>query len=251
MLLSIDVKSKLIVTIIMIFLSVLLISIEQLILVYLYWVMVMILFKPRIRGILTKSIPVLPLIISLGILAWWGKTNGHVLRFGEAHIAYSRIGLATFLVLRSVLIVFFTLSLIESEESFFPIIYALDELQAPSLIINILLFMYRTFIDLKVEAEKMLDARYSRGAWISSWASLRSYRIIGYMIGNVFVRAVDKSYRRRDALKSRMFMGKFHHKPITFSFSGMVFTWFSVVFTLIVLLLANIRVINYGILKAY
>ncbi len=248
-LLKIDTKSKILTIIVFLFFLISIISIEQLLFAFLYWVVLLVVFKARIRQVFLKATPVFPLIISLGILTWWGKTEGSIMTFGDATVNYSRTGLTLFFVLRSMLLVFTALLIIESEESFFKIIYALDDLYVPDLIINVLLFMYRTFLDLKIEGEKMLNARYSRGSYKSSWAKISEYKLLGYMLGSIFVRASYKSHSRKDALISRMYDGIFRHEKTHFTSTGVFILWVTTIFCLIILLISKVRFFDYGMLS--
>lgn len=100
---------------------------------------------------------------------------------------------------KSVLSVLF-LSFLVSTTPFSDVIVGLRELRFPYFLSDALSFMYQYIFILIDEAEKISRARDARlygGRWI--WNS----NIIGYMIGAIFVRSMERGERTYLAMKSR------------------------------------------------
>lgn len=231
-----DTKSKIIITLLLIIAIIQIITYEQIILFTLIFILLLRFYEIDIKSLLKKSLVPLPLIFSLSLLAYISYINDGLINFAGVSIKYNRFELAVFYFIRSSLIVFISLLLIESEESFFEIIYALDDFKLPDTLINILLLMYRSALDIQVEAKRMLDVRYSRSPKSKWTTSLYTYKIIGYMVGAIILRAFIKKDIRRDALISRRFKGKLFHKKKYWSFNGILLLWILSIVTILILL---------------
>ena len=243
---SIDTKSKFLLTMIFIFITLLVISYEQLILLTVFLLIFMIIIQIRIIPVLKKVLVPMPLIISLTLLAYFSDLNNNILDFGGIQIRYTSLEIALFFFYRSMLIVFFTLSMIESEDSFFEVIYALDEFKIPEVIVSVLLVMYRSALDLHVEAKRMIDVRYSRSTYKKWGVNIYTYRVLGYMLAGILVRSFIKKDLRKDALYSRNFKGKLYHKSKPFLFNGILMLWFGSIAAIVILMVTGIDFLSVG-----
>lgn len=241
-----DTKSKIILVLFIILVSLLIISFEQLLFLYGLIIYLVIIWKTSMKSLFLKVLVPLPLIISLSALSFISELGDNSLYFTNYGVIYSDLEFTIFLFLRSMAIVFISIALVDSEESFFEIIYALDELGLPDLIISILLLMYRSTIDIGVEAKRMLDVRYSRSTYQRWGTNLYSYRIIGYMLGGILVRSFQKKNKRNEMLYSRKFSGKLFHKPKPFKFNGILSLWMGIIILLIILLSTNYYIFDIG-----
>lgn len=246
---SVDTKSKLLVTLVFVLTTIIAISYDQLAILGFFCLVLFFLYRVKIKPLLLKTLVPLPLIVSLSILAYISYPKEGFQSFGGVVIDYSRLELTMFFFARSVIIVLISLLLIESEPSFFEIIYALEELKIPDTIVNILLLMYRSTLDLQQEAKRMLDARYSRSANRRWGTNIYTYKVLGYMVGGILVRAFLRKDQRRDALYSRNFSGILYHKKKSFSFRGLLLLWISMFTALIILLNSSTNFIPIGELQ--
>ncbi|MCY3413376.1 MAG: hypothetical protein INQ03_17180 [Candidatus Heimdallarchaeota archaeon] len=240
-----DTKSKLLVLIFIIIISLLIITYEQLILIVFLVIYYIKIWQVSLRSLMKKLIVPLPLIISLAILSFFSESVNN-LYFAGFSISYTHLESSIFYFLRALILVVTAIAMVDSEESFFEIIYALDEFGMPDIIISILLLMYRSSLDLYVEAKRMIDVRYSRSSYKRWGTNLYTYRIIGYMIAGILVRAFINKDKRTDTLYSRNFNGHLYHKPKPFKFGGIFMLWISSIYLIIVLLLTNVQFLFIG-----
>lgn len=243
---SIDTKSKLILNLIFVFVTLLVISYEQLIFLTLFLVMFMFLMRSKISAVLKKAVVPMPLMISLTLLAYFSDLDENILKFGGIQIQYSNLEIALFFLYRSVLIIFFALTMIESEDSFFEVIYALDEMRMPEVLVSVLLVMYRSALDLYVEAKRMIDVRYSRSTYKRWGVNIYTYRILGYMLAGILVRSFIKKDLRKDALYSRNFKGKLYHKSKPYLFNGIMMLWLGSITGIIILIMTGFNFLDLG-----
>lgn len=242
---SIDIKSKIIIVFFFIIVSTLIISFEQLFLLLIFTCISFYLFKVDLRGLIKKLLIPMPLLISLALLSYFSHQT-RVLSFGSTHIHYSNLELSILFFIRSIVMVAETISLVESEDSFYDVIYGLDDLGMPEILVSILLLMYRSALDMMVEGKRMIDARYSRGTYRRWGSNLYTYRILGYMVAGILVRAFTKRELRRDALYSRNFGGKLYHKPTMFRFNGLLLLWISLIGFIMILANPQLSFLNLG-----
>jgi cobalt/nickel transport system permease protein len=250
---AIDTKSKLILSIVLIIFLSFSITFEQSIFFTILIILLIILYKKiRLISLFSKTLIPLPLIIGLSFLAYLAYPNDGSLKFSTTTITYTRIELFFFYFIRSFLIVISALLVIESEKSFFEIIYSLDELKVPKLLITTLLFMYRSVFDLKIEAKRLFDARYSRSAgrkWGRSLFSLYTYKILGFMLGGILIRSFIRNGQRRDALIARGFSGKLYHEKKPFTAKGLIVLWLFSIASIIIILSGKIRFLAIGVIN--
>jgi energy-coupling factor transporter transmembrane protein EcfT len=237
----IDTKTKILLSLLSSIAISFMITLEQIFLMAIMGLCLQRLYHARWKGIVVKMFIPLPLIFSLSVLVYISSPTGGIFQLGEVTHAYSRIGQVVIYTCRTLVLVFHMLLVIESEESFFEIIYALEDLRFPQQLIIILMFMYRSAIDLQIEASRMRDAQYSRNPFIyRRWFSPDQYRILGYTIGGLLSRALLRTSQRLDALQNRGFERKLYHSPKEFTLKGLTLLWIGTILIIIVLATAKL-----------
>ncbi len=243
---AIDTKSKIIILISNSIVLTLLISFELLLLFGIMLLILTFVYRANVYEIIKKFLLTLPLLVSLVLLVYLAYPSQGLISFGKTLIKYSKIELVIFYFFKTFLFIYNTLLLIESEDSFLDIIYAFESLKMPNVLVNVLLFMYRSTIDLQKEAERILDARYIRSYGERLGTSLRSYQIIGYMIGGILIRTLIKNSQRRDALIVRGFNGTLYHATINWSFQGLRLLWITLLSNVILLIMVQLKFLPLG-----
>jgi cobalt/nickel transport system permease protein len=135
---------------------------------------------------------------------------------GEGLTMFATIALKSWLSVQVALLMTFT-------TPFHDLVDALRDLRAPRILVAIIGFMYRYLAVLGEEASRMLRARAARSATASdgrrSGGSLRwRARIVGQMVGSLFLRSYERSERIYAAMQARGFDGTFRHlatRPIS------------------------------------
>lgn len=243
---SIDTKSKIIILLCNSIVLSLLISFE---LLFLFGILLFILnlfYKANMRGIIKKFLLTLPLLISLIFLVYLAYPDQGLMSFGKTSIKYSKNELTLFYFLKTFLFIYNSLLLIESEDSFLDIIYAFKSLKMPNVLVNVLLFMYRTTVDLQEETERIIEARYIRSYGKSLGTRLYSYQIIGYMIGGILIRTLIKNSQRKDALLARGYNGTLIHDNIKWTFQGLRLLWITLLSNVVLLILVKLKFLPLG-----
>jgi cobalt/nickel transport system permease protein len=100
--------------------------------------------------------------------------------------------------------------------------HALHRLKIPENLVNLLMFTLRYIGVLYEEYIRLREAMKMRG--FRSTNSLHTYRSIGYLVGMMLIRSIDRSERILSAMKCRGFDGKIH------MLSSMQFTIIDAVF---------------------
>jgi energy-coupling factor transporter transmembrane protein EcfT len=96
--------------------------------------------------------------------------------------------------------------------------------------------MYRSALDLQQEAKRMIDARYSRSSNQRWGTNIYTYKVLGYMVGGILVRAFLRKDQRRDALYSRNFAGTLYHKKKPFRFNGLLLLWLCMILAILTIM---------------
>ena len=244
---EIDTKSKIIILLVNTFILTLLISFELLLLFTILLVLLTLSYKANVMGIIKKFLITIPLLFSLTFLAYLAYPNHGVLTLGKTAIVYSKIELMVFYFLKTFLFIYNSLLLIESEDSFLDVIYAFDSLKMPKILVNVLLFMYRSTLDLQEEAIRMIDVRYIRSYGKRLGSNLHSYLLIGYMIGGIITRAFIRNNQRKEALIARGYEGTLHHAPIQWKFQGLRLLWITLLCDVILLFLVQLKFLPFGV----
>jgi len=126
---------------------------------------------------------------------------------GEGLIAFATILLKSWVSVQSAALLVFT-------TQFHDLLEGLERLRLPRLMVAIISLMYRYLAVLTGEASRMLRARASRAAippggrspgW--RWQA----RVVGNMVGALFIRAYERSERVYVAMQSRGYAGHLRH----------------------------------------
>jgi cobalt/nickel transport system permease protein len=123
---------------------------------------------------------------------------------GEGVRMFATIALKSWVSVQAALLLTFTTPFPE-------IVEALRRLRVPKLMVAIISFMYRYLAVLTDEATRMLRARSARSASIDGrrggslvWRA----KVVGSMVGSLFLRAYERSERIYAAMQSRGFTGE-------------------------------------------
>lgn len=243
---SIDSKSKILILIFNTFILTFLISFELIFLFGLLLLLLTYIYRANVLGIVKKFIVTLPLLLSLTFLVYFAYPNQGILSFGKTLIHYSRFEIIAFYLLKTFLFIYNALILIESEDSFLEVIYAFESLKMPQVLVNVLFFMYRSTIDMQQETERMLEARYIRSYGKPFGSNLRSYKLIGFMIGGILTRTLLKNNQLKDALIIRGYDGTLHHSKVPWSFQGLRLLWFTLLINVLLLLFVRVKFLPLG-----
>jgi cobalt/nickel transport system permease protein len=101
--------------------------------------------------------------------------------------------------------------------------HALHRLRVPDKIVHLLLMTYRYIFVLEQEYQRLVRAAAIRG--FRPGTNLHTYRTYAYLIGMLFVKAVDRAERVRWAMLCRGFQRKFHSlQEFRAGAGGVVFT---------------------------
>lgn len=232
---KLDLRSKIIATFLVIIISSLLVDINQLAWIVLLFFLYFMIFQPRL-SFLKQSLVALPIIISLTIMSF--------ITFSQSPIVYRSLfystthdssSFALFSGLRSLLMILFVLMLINSEDSFFEIIYGLDDLKMPNLLTSLTFFTYRFFFLIQEELKRILEARSNRLYGEKLRMNLRSMRIISNIIGSLLARSFKRAQYVSATLSARGFSGKLIHPHQPWSLGGIIFLIFTILSLIIIM----------------
>ena len=84
---------------------------------------------------------------------------------------------------------------------------ALCTLKVPPRLVHLMMFTIRYITVLKQEYQRMRGAMRARG--FQAGTNLHTYRTVGYLVGMMLIRAIERSERILDAMKCRGFTGRF------------------------------------------
>lgn len=200
---EVDARSQIIITIayLCFLLSVPLDNLQQLV-----WYAVFPILWSTLSGIgysqiFVRSLVVLPLIAFIGI---FNPIMDHTVVFTVSSVEVTR-GWLTFIsiIIRGLLSVQAVILLIMTT-GFYPMCLALSSLGVPSFLVTQLLLLYRYMIVLLEELQRMQRARASRG-----YGQKLPLKMWGVMIGQLFIRTVNRADRIHQAMLSRGFDGVF------------------------------------------
>lgn len=158
--------------------------------------------------ILKSSLVVIPFVIMVAAFIPFLKPDhlggGYNLGIGE--LTVSRSGLIVFenILMKSYLAII-SVILLSSTTPFPKLLRGFEQLRVPKLVIMLASFAYRYLFLLIEEIERMKRARDSRsyrGRWL--WQA----KVIGQMIGSLFLRSYERGERVYVAMTSRGFTGE-------------------------------------------
>jgi cobalt/nickel transport system permease protein len=123
---------------------------------------------------------------------------------GEGLRQFATIALKSWVSVQAALLLTFT-------TPFPDIVEALRRLRVPKLMVAIISFMYRYLAVLTDEASRMMRARASRSASVdgrTGGSIIWRAKVVGSMVGSLFLRAYERSERIYAAMQSRGFTGE-------------------------------------------
>lgn len=101
--------------------------------------------------------------------------------------------------------------LLSTTTEFADLIHALRHLKIPGVLVSIISFMYRYLFVLIEEARRLLRARSSRSARIpgvkKGGSLFWNIKTVGSMVGQLFLRSIERSERIYQAMQSRGYQG--------------------------------------------
>ncbi len=153
--------------------------------------------------VLKRVSVVLPFILAVAIFVPLFKHGGAVYHVGPFTFYGAGLLVLWNVAAKSTLSVL-SIVLLGSTTSFPDLLKGLERLKVPHLLIAIVSFMYRYIFVLGDEANRMKRARDSRG-WSGSW--IWHGKVVGHMIGHLFLRSYERGERVYAAMTSRGYEG--------------------------------------------
>lgn len=202
-----------------------------------------IILRPR-RSFLKYSLVSIPIILSLTIVSFFSFSSVTIsyrtLFFTATH---NNVSFAVFSGWRSLLIVFFVLMMINSEDSFFEIIYGLDDLHMPDLLTNLTFLTYRFFFLMEEEFKRILEARSNRLYGAPTNMSISSLQLLGNIIGSVLARSFKRAEYVSATLAARGFSSssKMSHPEQPWTSGGVLLIIFTLIMTCVPFLVSLLK----------
>ncbi|MHB8781196.1 MAG: cobalt ECF transporter T component CbiQ [Candidatus Geothermincolia bacterium] len=160
--------------------------------------------RPNARMVVRRVAAVLPLIIAAAVFIPLFKQGGNSYQVGP--LTLHEAGLTTLwnVAVKSSVSVF-AVVLLGTVTTFAEIMQGLEGLHAPRLLVTLLNFTHRYLFVLREEAARMRRARDSRG-WSGRW--IWHARVVGQMIGHLFLRSYERGERVYAAMLARGYDGE-------------------------------------------
>ncbi|MFW9997599.1 MAG: energy-coupling factor ABC transporter permease [Candidatus Odinarchaeota archaeon] len=233
-----DTKSKFIITVITVAVLSLIVTFDALVVSSSFALIIIVFyFKPVYHKVLVKMLIPLPLILSLTLISFISRPEVFVFSNGLFNATFTNYSFSLFQTIRSFVIVFLALSFIEGEDSFYEVIYALDELPFPKMLNNLIFLMYRFIFTTREELNRILEARYNRHYEAPGRFSWTHLKITGYIIAGLIARSLKKSDAIADNLNTRGFHRSFPHEPKKWTGIGVFLLIFTLSFNSWILLI--------------
>ncbi len=224
-----DIRSKLLGLVLIVLGCSFLVDISQVSWYAILLLLLLLILRPR-KTFLKQIVLTLPLILSLSLISFFSFDPPSFSNF-LYETTHTKGSFAFFTAFRSIVIVSSILVIVSSEESFFEIIYGLDDLKLPGLLTNLLFLTYRFFSLIQEEFSRILDARSNRMYSESSIMQLRSLKLIGNILGASLARSFKRAEYISASLSARGFSGtsKFSHPEKPWTRSGFLFVIFAII----------------------
>jgi len=236
---KIDVRSKIIATFFVILVCSILVELVQLFWFFLVFLCFLIILKPD-KDFLKFSLPTIPIVFSLSLIAFFSFSRSPIVYKSLFYwTIHDNISFALFSGFRSYLIALFVLMMINSEESFFDIIYGLDDLKMPNFLTVLTFLTYRFFFLMQEELSRILEARSNRLYGEKLRFNLKSLKIIGNIIGSALARSFKRAENVSATLSARGFSGKLSHPEQPWTFKGIVFLSFTFLLVLTIMIIGQ------------
>jgi len=161
----------------------------------------------RIAEVLKRLLVVNGLVVFIWAVIPFTFPGEALFRLGPLHAAREGIELAAQITLKSNAIILAFMALVATMP-FATVGHALHRLRVPDKIVHLLLMTYRYIFVLEQEYQRLIRAARIRG--FRPGTNLHTYRTYAYLVGMLFVRAVDRAERVRWAMLCRGFKHKFY-----------------------------------------
>ncbi len=204
-----------------------------------FFILILFSFRPRMKNVFKKVLPLLPLIVSVSLLSVMAHEARFIVKQGFFTTSWTNVTYGLYLGVRTLLIVILVLSLVESEASFHEIIYALEDLHVPKFFTSLMFFIFHYIEVLYRDVLVMKEAAANRSHGNTFGLNLYTYRTISYMIGGLLARSLVNARTIADVLIIKNFQGNFPHDPKPFQ-KKMLFQLFflSVISSFLLLLIS-------------
>lgn len=235
----VDVRSKIIASFFVILACSFIVTSNQLI----WFIVLLLIYTPVLRprkSFIKYTLAALPIILSLTFISFISFSSAPVVYKNLFYqTVHNNISFAFFSGLRSIVIVSFVLITINSEESFFEIIYGLDDLKMPRLITNLTFLTYRFFFLMQEELSRILEARSNRFYGQKIYLNLASLKLTGNIIGSVLARSFKRAEYISATLSARGFTGKISHPEQPWTPVGVFFIIFTIIYVLMLMVIGE------------
>lgn len=161
----------------------------------------------RIGEVLKRLAVVNGLVVLIWAVIPFTFPGEALLRLGPFHAARAGVVLAAQITLKSNAIVLAFMALVATMP-FAAVGHALHRLRVPDKIVHLLLMTYRYIFVLEQEYQRLVRAARIRG--FRPGTNLHTYRTYAYLVGMLFVKAVDRAERVRWAMLCRGFRRRFY-----------------------------------------
>jgi cobalt/nickel transport system permease protein len=161
----------------------------------------------RITEVLKRLMVVNGLVVFIWAVIPFTFPGEALFRLGPFAAAREGVELATQITLKSNAIILAFMALVATMP-FAATGHALHRLRVPDKIIHLLLMTYRYIFVLEQEYQRLVRAVRIRG--FQPGTNLHTYRTYAYLVGMLFVRAVERAERVRWAMLCRGFKRKFY-----------------------------------------
>jgi cobalt/nickel transport system permease protein len=161
----------------------------------------------RIVEVLKRLLVVNGLVVCIWAVIPFTFPGEPLFRLGPLGAAREGIELAAQITLKSNAIVLAFMALVATIP-FSTVGHALHWLRVPDKIVHLLLMTYRYIFVLEQEYQRLIRAARIRG--FQPGTNLHTYRTYAYLVGMLFVRAIDRAERVRWAMICRGFKRKFY-----------------------------------------
>jgi len=164
--------------------------------------------KVPILYVLKRSLVIMPFVVLIAIFIPFFKegdvAGSYNIWLWQVTVTYSGLQVLTNIVIKAWLSIL-SLIWLTSTTKLTNLLYGLEQLHMPRVLVMILSFMYRYLFVLVDETMRMRQARDSRNF---GGKRLWQIRTIGNMIGTLFIRSYERGERAYAAMVARGFEGK-------------------------------------------
>jgi cobalt/nickel transport system permease protein len=161
----------------------------------------------RIGEVVKRLLVVNGLVVFIWAVIPFTFPGEALFRLGPFSAARGGVELASQITLKSNAIVLAFMALVATMP-FSTLGHALHRLRVPDKIVHLLLMTYRYIFVLEQEYQRLIRAARIRG--FQPGTNLHTYRTYAYLVGMLFVKAIDRAERVRWAMVCRGFKRKFY-----------------------------------------